>query len=171
MERDLQHLSERIGQLEAQIGQKPPEATSDDLHTCLRKTQVALREQVPDEMAAASRAVTMLSHAAPRVPAAARARRQQALEGGRVVDAAVDALCEMELLVGAGLHAGGLVVSDDVAAGLRAVAGRVEGAVMEEMEKEDLALDELLVDFNECTARLNHRILSLAGKIAERDTV
>lgn len=166
MNTDLYVLSSRIQAIENQLGIRPASKQNETIQTSIQQCLTSLRQQVPDEIAAAKRAVTMLSHAAPRLPSAARLRRTEASSLEQTVDETILLLDEMQRLV---------KEMDDVdLSQVARNAPRVEqlqSTLLTQLapgiDREDAQLDKLLIDFNDSTARLNHHLISLAATMHE----
>lgn len=169
MQTDLQVLHDRVSRLETVLGSRPAPQSSC-IHARTQDALKKLREQVPDEMAAAHRAVTMLSYATPGLRGLGVTRRARTARAESAVDRAATSLAEMEaLLQGLELPSSNLPVGcermEELSRLERIVVCETKPAVEDDEEK----LDRLLVDFNDATARLNNQILALADTVRKMD--
>lgn len=164
MNTDLQVLSDRLDRLEAFLGPLPSPTTCllSDL-TCL---QARLRSVIPDEAAAASQAVGMLSRTCTSLFELSSSRRQRALRAGKIVDATGARLVEMEGLM-EGISMEGIGVAREEKRRIEDIEGSVTG-VEKDVEDEERKVDKVLEEFERATRRLNGRIAALAEAVRER---
>lgn len=169
METDLQVLSNRIARLESLLGPPPP-TQSPCIHERAKKAQQNLRTHVPDEMAAAHRAVTMLSHSTPSLRGLQYARQTKAARAEYAVNRVAAALQDMEAVQdGLQMDADTLCVDSELQDALCNVQTRLADVEAPAMEVEEQNLDRLLMEFSDATARLNTRIVDLARTIRGPD--
>lgn len=169
MQTDLQVLQDRVSRLESVLG-PTPSTPAPCIHARTQDALKKLREQIPDEMAAARRAVGMLSYATPGLRGLGVARRARAARAEGVVDRAAAGLSEMEaLLQGMEFPGSGLPVDQACIEELSQLERTIACEALPAVEDEEQTLDRLLIDFNDTTARLNNQILALAGALRELD--
>lgn len=165
METELQVLVERITVLEELLG-PPPTSPSPCLHRRIRAAHRDLCKIVPDEMAAAYRAVQLLSHVTPSLRSLRYARRARAARAEEVVDRVATALAEMEVLSDEGqVDGSSLRIDRRLGDELQDLQSRISEQISPAVQEEEQAMDDLLMKFNEATNHLNDRILSLADAV------
>lgn len=125
------------------------------MHARVHAAQKQLQRHVPDEMAAAHRAVRLIS---PHVVRSTR-NRDDAGRANEIVQRGVQTLQELQVLQpvldGGAPQAGS-------AKEMRELQRRVRG-MREGIEKEEEKLDRLLVRFNEVTVRFNEAVVRMAA--------
>eukprot|EP00177_Eucheuma_denticulatum_P000634 GFKZ01001140.1.p2 GENE.GFKZ01001140.1~~GFKZ01001140.1.p2 ORF type:complete len:167 (+),score=36.12 GFKZ01001140.1:327-827(+) len=161
MNTDLQVLSDRLDRLEAFLGPLP--SPNVCLLSDLSSLQSRLRSVIPDEAAAASQAVGMLSTTCASLRELSSTRRQRALRAGKIVDATGAGLVEMEGLM-EGLNMEGFSPPRAEKKRVQELEGRV-AEIEKNVEEEEMKVDELLEEFDRATKKLNGRIAALAEAV------
>lgn len=156
MDSDLVALKQRIGRVERLVGTSA--CVNKNMLKELRAAHKHMQKVVPDEMAAAYKAVALLSSVATLPPSRAGcAHKLKRVQGAlQRAEAHVEPFVALQGVLEGGVDVGAL---DRDALGLveRGV-GDVSCRLMEEEQK----VDALLVEFNDVTERLNSAILSMA---------
>lgn len=169
MQTDLQVLGDRISRLETLLGTEGSEQ-SQCIHVRANDALQKLRTQVPDEMAAARRAVAMLAYATPGLRGLAATRRARVARAEAVVNRAAIGLNDIDaLLEGMEFPGNNLQKIRENATELSRLERVIVCDAQPAVEDVERRLDELLVDFNDATARINNQILALAGTLKEMD--
>lgn len=151
METELAVLTSRIAALERLVGQ--PDTPGVSLHSALTKGVSKLREHVPDELAAATRAVQMLSLTTGN--SIERVGDADALVSGTAVS--LEEMTELQ----AAVH-GDVVLP----AGLELVQAKLAEAE-DSLDGVEGQVEKLLISYNSAIAGLNCRLVVLAGLVRE----
>lgn len=170
MQSDMQVLRERIARIESVVGSGLPQQSSC-LHVQMQHALNSIRKHIPDEIVAARHALDMISYAAPGLRGLSAARQARVEHAEAVVDRVVKALVEMDTLERSMTIPGNdLPINRGHLQKLDILQQKVMCEAEPQIESEEQRLDRVLVDFNDATLRLNHRILAMANKIKGMDS-
>lgn len=160
MESDLINLQRRINRLEILIGATK---TKENCITALRTAQSGLRSKVPDEMAAAHRAITLLSILQ---RGGAQTSHRKTDNAHDLIEHVLPQLTTLQTLCDNARDAHHLPpgISRDMRDCMRCLHARLQ-KLDADLYARELAIDDLLTGFDAATARLNSAILALARRV------